>query len=136
VLQSNRIAFGGGFVAQLNGIAIDLNIPGFAFFHQHAFLRNDLHQHGVTWQLTTEWAVPITLGPMRLVQGGFVHFIGKEGKSHFNIITQPQLLLDLGKFAGYEDALLIGTEVDIRHNEYGIAGQNEVVPQIMTEWKL
>jgi nucleoside-specific outer membrane channel protein Tsx len=136
VLETNRLAFSGGFLAHLSGIAVDLNIPGFAYFHQHAFVRNDIHLDGITWQLTTEWSVPISLGPIRLVQDGFVHFIGKEGTAQFNIITQPQLLLDLGNFGGYEDQLFVGTEVDIRYNEYGIKGQNEVVPQAMAEWKL
>jgi len=136
LLETNRIAFSGGFLAHLNGVAVDLNIPGFAYFHQHAFLRNDIHLHGVTWQLTTEWSLPIPLGPVRLVQSGFAHFIGKEGKSHFNVIAQPQLLLDVGNFAGYTDQLFVGTEVDLRYNEYGIKGQNEVVPQAMLEWKL
>ena len=136
VLETNRIAFGGGFLAHLSGLAVDLNIPGFAYLHQHAFLRNDIHLDGVTWQLTSEWSVPISLGPVRLVQDGFVHFIGKEGTAHFNVIAQPQLLLDLGNFSGYEDQLFVGTEVDLRYNEYGIDGQNEVVPQAMVEWKL
>jgi nucleoside-specific outer membrane channel protein Tsx len=136
ILETNRIAFGGGFLAHLDGIAVDLNLPGFAYFHQHAFLRNDIHLKGFTWQLTTEWSIPILLGPIRLVQDGFAHFIGKEGTANFNIITQPQLLLDLGNFGGYEDQFFIGTEVDIRYNEYGIKGKNELVPQAMVEWKL
>jgi nucleoside-specific outer membrane channel protein Tsx len=136
VLETNRLAFGNGFLAVLNGIAVDLKLPGFAFFHQHAFLRNDINLPGVTWQLTTEWAVPIEIKAVRLVQDGFVHFIGPEGGTHFNIIAQPQLLLDVGRFAHYVDQVFIGTEVDLRYNEFGITGQNEVVPQAMVEWKL
>jgi len=63
----------------------------------------------MTWQLTTEWALPFEIKGVRFVQGGFVHFIGPEGGSHFNIVTQPQLLLDIGKFAHYVDQVLIGT---------------------------
>lgn len=136
ILETNRLAFGNGFLAVLNGLAIDLNIPGFAFFHQHAFVRNDVHLPGVTWQLTTEWSIPIQIKTVRFVQGGFVHFIGPEGGTHFNIITQPQLLLDIGKFAHYVDQVFVGTEVDLRYNEFGIKGQNEVVPQAMLEWKM
>jgi nucleoside-specific outer membrane channel protein Tsx len=136
VLETNRLAFGGGFLAVLNGVAVDLKLPGFAYFHQHAFLRNDIHLAGMTWQLTTEWALPFEIKGVRFVQNGFVHFIGPEGGSHFNIISQPQLLLDLGKFAHYVDQVLIGTEVDFRYNEFGIKGQNEIVPQAMIEWKL
>ena len=136
VLETNRLAFGSGFLAVLNGLAIDLKIPHFAFFHQHAFLRNDIHLPGVTWQLTTEWAVPFEIGGVRFVQGGFAHFVGPEGSSHFNIITQPQLLLDVGKFGRYVDQIFIGMELDYRYNEFGIQGQNELVPQAMLEWKL
>jgi nucleoside-specific outer membrane channel protein Tsx len=136
LLETNRLAFGGGFLAILNGLAIDLKIPHFAFFHQHAFLRNDIHVPGITWQLTTEWSVAFSLGAARFVQDGFVHFIGPEGPTAFNIIAQPQLLLDVGKFAHYVDQVFIGVEVDLRYNEFGIKGQSEVVPQAMAEWKL
>ena len=136
ILQSNRLAFGNGFLAVLNGVAVDLDIPGFAFFHQHVFLRNDIHQAGVTWQLTTEWSVPFEIKGVRFVQDGFVHFIGPEGATHFNIITQPQLLLDVGKFGHYADQLFVGMELDYRYNEFGIQGQNEIVPQGMVEWRL
>jgi nucleoside-specific outer membrane channel protein Tsx len=136
VLQSNRIAFGDGFFAHLDGLAVDLKIPRFSFFHQHVFLRNDLHLKGVTWQVTSEWSIPFELGPARFVQDGFVHFIGPEGGSKLNIISQPQLLLDVGKFAGYTDQMFIGLELDLRYNEFGIDGQNEVVAQAMAEWKI
>jgi nucleoside-specific outer membrane channel protein Tsx len=136
ILETNRLAFGGGFLAYLFGGAVDLNIPGFSYWHQHFFARKDIHLDGITWQITSEWSVPIELGPIRLLQDGFIHFIGPEGSSHFNIITQPQLLLDIGHFGGYTDQLLVGVEFDWRHNEYGISGQNEAVPQIMAEWKL
>jgi nucleoside-specific outer membrane channel protein Tsx len=136
ILETNRLAFGGGILAYLAGGAIDLNIPGFTYWHQHFFVRKDIHLTGSTWQTTSEWLVPFEIGSVRFVQDGFVHVIGAEGTSSFNIIAQPQLLLDVGKFGGYEDQLFIGTEVDLRYNEYGIKGQNEVVPQAMVEWKL
>jgi nucleoside-specific outer membrane channel protein Tsx len=136
VLETNRLAFGNGFLAVLNGIAVDLALPGFAFFHQHAFVRNDINLPGVTWQLTTEWAVPLELGAVRIVLDGFLHVIGPEGGTHFNIIAQPQVLLDVGKFAHYVDQVFLGAEVDLRYNEFGIKGQNEVVPQAMVEWKM
>ena len=136
ILETNRLAFGDGFLAYLVGAAVDLNVPGFAYWHQHFFVRSDTQLGGSTWQVTTEWAVPIEIGPVRFVQDGFVHFIGAEGKSSLNIITQPQLLLDVGNFAGYKDQLFVGAEVDLRYNEYGIKGQNEAVPQAMVEWKL
>jgi nucleoside-specific outer membrane channel protein Tsx len=136
ILESNRLAFGGGFLAYLVGGAIDLNIPGFAYWHQHVFMRRDVHLDGVTWQVTSEWSLPIEMGPVRIVFDGFAHFIGPQGTSSFNIITQPQLLLDLGNFGGYKDQVLVGCEVDLRYNEYGIKGQNEAVPQAMVQWKL
>jgi nucleoside-specific outer membrane channel protein Tsx len=136
ILETNRLAFGGGILAYLVGGAVDLNIPGFAYWHQHFFVRKDIHLSGSTWQVTSEWSLPFEMGPVRFVQDGFVHFIGAEGKSSFNIIAQPQLLLDIGNFAGYLDQFLVGVEVDYRHNEYGIEGQDELVPQAMVEWKL
>jgi hypothetical protein len=99
-------------------------------------VRKDIHLAGATWQVTSEWSLPFRIGPVRFVQDGFVHFIGAEGTSNFNIITQPQLLLDVGRFAGYEDQLLLGVEVDYRYNEFGMQGKNELVPQAMVEWKL
>ena len=136
VLETNRLAFGNGFLAVLNGVAVDLKLPGFAFFQQNAFLRNDIHLPGVTWQLTTEWAVPFQIGGARFVQDGFLRFIGPEGGTHFNIGAQPQLLLDVGKFVRYVDQVFLGAEVDLRYDEFGIKGQNEIVPQAMVEWKM
>ena len=37
ILETNRLAFGGGILAYLAGGAIDLNIPGFTYWHQHFF---------------------------------------------------------------------------------------------------
>jgi hypothetical protein len=97
---------------------------------------DDIHEKGITWQLTTVWWIAFHLGPVGFGYGGFAHFIGKEGGAVFNIITQQQLLLDVLKFAGYPDQLLVGVELELRYNEFGIKGQHEAVPQLAFVWKL
>jgi nucleoside-specific outer membrane channel protein Tsx len=137
ILATNRLAFGGGgFFAHLHGLAIDLRLPGFAFFHQHVFARNDVSLSGVTWQITTEWQIPFQIGRARFVQDGFLHLIGPEGSTRTNFITQPRLLLDVGRFAGYENQLLMGIELDARYNTFGLPGKKELVAQAMAQWKL
>jgi len=112
VVRIGLLSYAVGVLIILHAVSIDITVwqllPGFAFFHQHVFLRNDINLPGVTWQLTTEWAVPFQIGGVRFVQDGFAHFIGPEGGTHFNIIAQPQLLLDIGKFAHYVDQVFLG----------------------------
>ena len=121
---------------QLHGVALDLDLPGFAYSSINFFWRDDFDVSGSTWQITYVWGIPFKLGGCDFIFKGFADYNGAEGFLTETFHTSPQLMMDLGaKLFGKKNKLWIGTEVDIWVNEYGVRGQNDVVPQAVVEFE-
>ncbi len=121
-------------LAQLHGVAVDLDIPGFQVMSLNAYWRDDTDLHGSTWQLTAVWAAPFKLFGADFVFKGFADYNGAEGGTHSTFHTSPQLMMDVGdKLFHKKGMFYFGTEVDIWVNEFGVKGQNDVVPQIIAQ---
>ena len=134
ILTAHGIDVGESTVAYLNGAGLSLNLPGFAFANVNAFLRDTVDQEGVTWHISIDWLIPITLADWHLSYGGFIDFTGEEGTLASNVLSETQLLLDVGAFIGHRAQLFLGLELQTWHNEFGIKGQHEIVPQMMAKW--
>lgn len=120
--------------AYLYGIGFDLEIPAFNFFAINFFIRDEPQQDGSTWQISPSWSVPFHFGNWRFTFDGFVDFSGSEGTGKSQIVTQPQLLLDISNFAGSPGKFLAGVEYQIWKNKYGLDDINENYIQIMGKW--
>jgi nucleoside-specific outer membrane channel protein Tsx len=92
--QLNR---GSGFNAYLIGLSTNLRLPGFALFELGAYARDD-NFNRPTYQVTGVWLVPVRLGPVPVSLGGFVDVSGTDALG-VDVMTQPQLLVDLGAVA-------------------------------------
>lgn len=119
---------------QLHGVAVDFNIPGFTVASLNAYWRDDFDVRSSTWQLTAVWEVPFSIGDLDFVFKGFADFAGSEGNLEKQFHSSPQLVVDLGDVLfDKKKTLYFGTEVDIWWNEFGLKGQNDVVPQIILQ---
>jgi len=134
VLVAGTLEVGEGFHNQLYGLGFSLDLPTFAFFDLNIYVRDNLNESGTTYQITPVWALPFSIGSVKMVFEGFIDFAGKEGNTAANFDAQPRLLVDLGNFWGAPDCLYAGTEYIHWHNKFGVDGVDEKVFQGMVKW--
>ncbi|MFW0776556.1 MAG: hypothetical protein ACN2B6_02415 [Rickettsiales bacterium] len=119
----------------LYGGAIDLSLPGFDFFSNNLYVRDDPTLHGKTWQVTLAWKRPFTIGRTSWVTEGFADFAGAEGGARPNQLIVPRLLLDVGALTNIgENKVWVGMEYSYWHNKFGVDGKTESVPQLQMKW--
>ncbi|WP_317923561.1 hypothetical protein [Cupriavidus sp. TA19] len=130
------------------GGTIDLNVPYFNFLNLDVLAYRDAGTYGgygggflcgrtaTSYQITPYWQLPFNIGRARFMFDGYVDFIGAHGSCSSQILAEPQLKLDVGDLFGYRDKFYIGVEVQYWRNKFGSAGVNEVVPQVVVQWKL
>lgn len=122
-----------GFYAYLAGVGADFTIPGFQVAGLNLYYRYDnfaLH----TWQVSPWWDVPFKIGPVSMVFNGFIDITtNKDGD--LDIMTQPELLVDVGAFAGSPGKFHAGVEWYL-HSFTDFLGQGQTVsaPQLMVQW--
>ena len=127
----------------LPGITVDFDLPGFAFFNVDILAYMDRGKfngasngcNANTYQITPAWKLPFTLGPTKWSFEGFVDFIGSHGDCKAQILTQPQIRLDVGNFMGKPDKLFVGIEYQYWKNKFGIKDLDESFPQLLGVWK-
>jgi nucleoside-specific outer membrane channel protein Tsx len=128
--------------ALLPGLTFHLNLPGFAFFDLgvNAYLDHSLFNgqastcNGETWQITPVWKLPFRLGGLGFSFEGYADFTGAHGTCVRQVLSQPQLRLDVGKAFGRPGQVHLGIEYQYWHNKFGIRGLNDRVPQALLVW--
>lgn len=125
---------GDGFRAYLAGATLHFSVPGFAFLNVDIMLYDDRSDADTTYIVTPAWERPFRIGSLPFRFRGFIDYIGSEGERKAQLLTQPQLLVDLGRFLGDEGRLFAGVEYQYWHNKYGIDGIDESLPQLMLLW--
>lgn len=122
--------------AYLHGIGVSLNLPGFQSANMNTYWRNDPELSGSTWFITCDWLTTIPVfRNHELIFKGFFDVSGGEGGLEPSFHGSPQFLLDLGNAFSIDDRkLLFGTEIDIWINEFGVRGQNDIIPQLMIQY--
>jgi len=147
---AGEVNHGRGFFAYMVGAGLDLSIPGFAvagvnLYYRYDTVNLDLHLpagpvranvYTHTWQLSPFWTVPFSVGPVGLVFTGFLDLTTNTDKK-LDLMTQPELLLDLGGLFGKPNRLHAGVEWYLHSyaNPAG-AGKRKTVsaPQAMVQW--
>jgi len=132
-----------GFYAYLGGLGLDLAIPGFQVAGLNVFYRYEwvganaafgtAYTH--TWQISPYWDIPFKLGPTSWTFNGFVDITTNHDKK-VDIMAQPELLLDVGAFAGAPGKLHLGVEWYIHSYTNFIDSKTKTVsaPQVMVQW--
>lgn len=119
----------------LYGGAVDLYLPGFAFFNTNLYVRDNPDLKDKTWQVTLAWKRPFKIENTSWVIEGFADFAGAEGGTRPNQLIVPRLLLDVGELTGIgENTLWVGVEYSYWHNKFGIDGKTESAPQLQAKW--
>jgi nucleoside-specific outer membrane channel protein Tsx len=125
---------GNDFYAYLAGVGGDLALPGPYLAGVNLYYRYDKFA-GNGWQATVYWGVPFSLGPVPLKLAGFADFakaLDAQGHADLDVVTQPQLLVDVGSFLGKADRVWVGTEYYVHLNP---AKDTQAV-QAMVQWTL
>lgn len=126
LLSYERNQGGSGFVSNNIGVGLDFVVPGFASLTLNTYYRNDNFNPG-TYQFTFVWFSPFQTGPLRWTFGGFMDIFGIHGGG-LDVMTQPQLLFDVGRLAGLEpDRVKVGTEWYVHRSALGF----RQAPQVM-----
>lgn len=100
---------GSGFEANMGGLGVDLKVPGFVVFQVNALARKDTF-NDATYQTTLVWKAPFAVGPVGFSFEGFADLYGTD-KESATLMTQPQLVFDVGGLAGAEPGVFwLGTE--------------------------
>ncbi len=135
VLLATEINVDSGWRAYLYGIGFDLDLPHFSFFAINFFIRDDMTiDDASTWQISPSWKIPFKLSGARFEFGGFIDIAGAEGTGKSQLLTQPQLLLDLGNFSDKPGNVYVGIEYQYWQNKYGIKDFDENYVQMMGKW--
>ncbi|BBL72735.1 membrane protein [Methylogaea oryzae] len=122
----------------LYGAAVELNLPGFSLFTVDILRHDQLEPvfAGSSWQFTPVWKFPFTAFGAKWTLEGFTDFITGKNKGYVRqVLSQPQLRLDVGDQWGHPDKLYVGIEYQYWHNKYGIKGLSESLPQALIVWK-
>jgi nucleoside-specific outer membrane channel protein Tsx len=120
------------FRAYLAGLGFDFDLPGFDYLQLGLFAYQAETVSATGVQVTPVWSVPFSLGGLRFKFRGFLDYStgGTNAFGSWHLLTQPQLLLDVGALCGgAPDTFMAGVEWWIWLNKYGIKGQNESAPQ-------
>lgn len=126
----------------LPGLTFDLNLPGFNFFSIGAFAYVDRGRisgvdngcHSTGYQVTPAWSLPFSIGAVKLRFDGFADFIGSHGQCASQLLTQPQIKVDLGALRAKPGKLYVGVEWQRWDNKFGIDGLDESFPQLLGQW--
>lgn len=137
----NALIGGDDFFVFIAGPVFQFGIPGFDFFQLETYYYRQNNpgngngngiatEYEGTYQITPAWDVPIPITErLKFRTRGFADFIGDRGPGTSQIITQPQLLLDMGALWNKPGKLFTGTEWRYWHNVGGVADQNESILQ-------
>lgn len=107
------------------GISLPLKVPRFKYFTVAPVLRDDPTKRGVGGQLNIAWGKSFVVGP--LIDIYFTGFLSAgvipEAQDKFFMVTQPQVLLDLGRaFQREKNQLYTGVEYSYAINRFLKAG--------------
>ncbi len=115
----------GDFEALLYGFGVALDVEGFSYLNVNLYCRDDQEQDGETTQLSVDWCYPFTIGPADLYCSGFFDWAGEEGNASQNFLFETRVMMDTGKFFGFEKSLYTGIEYKYWQNKYGVDALDE-----------
>lgn len=126
----------------LPGITFNFDAPGFTFFDLSVLGYRDRGRfNGAatlcntdTYQITPAWKLPFRVGRLSMSFEGFVDVIGAHGNCTRQVLSQPQLRLDVGDLFGHPNKAFVGMEYQYWHNKFGTSGLADRLPQVLFVW--
>ena len=124
VLVATTYEFGEGDVESLlYGIGIDLDLPGFDYFHLNLYYRDPQNNVSRGWQLTPCFGYTLPFGQSEFIIDGYIDYVFASENSGYeeNLHINPQIKYNLGKLLWDESQrLYVGVEYDYWSNKYGL----------------
>lgn len=120
------------FTAYLAGIGFKFDAPMMDYLKLDlmAFKSDNIKTTGI--QVSPIWGMQFELGRSRFLFKGFLDWQSHRATGgEETVLTQPQLLLDIGHFYGHTNQFYAGVEYSYWYNKFGIDGVIERVPQAM-----
>ena len=120
------------YKAYLLGAGISFNVPHMDYLtlDVQAFKGDSVDTTGI--QVTPVWSVPFQLGSLHFLFKGYAEWQSEKATGGSStLLTQPQLLLDVGRLWNNPSKVYAGIEYHYWHNKFGIKGLTEKVPQAM-----
>lgn len=116
-------------VNYLLGPGFDLALPGFDYFQINFYYRKPDGGAAPSgqWQITPSWAYTIPMGRSDLVIDGYLDWVvNNKGSYHRNLLFNPQVKYDIGKYLGYKAKhFYAGIEYNNWSNKYAIKSTKE-----------
>ena len=122
------------------GLRLMLDLPGFAFANLDLNWLVDFGEgprdDGVL-DVDFNWARPFEIGGAAFSVEGHgewqaPHDRGDGGRAPYVVLLQPQIRYDLGKtLSGAAGRLLVGTELLVWRNKFGVEGAHEFLPKLL-----
>ena len=121
------------FKSYLLGGGIFFDIPHFEYLLIDVMAHKQDHVNSYGMQITPAWSVPFSLGSLNFKFRGYLDWVSANATGEADyILTQPQLLLDVGYLLGHKDNnFYAGIEYWYWHNKFGIKGVTEQSVQAM-----
>jgi nucleoside-specific outer membrane channel protein Tsx len=114
------------FVAYLFGGGISFDIPHTEFIKLDIMAYKDDNVSSIGVQVSPVWNIPFSIGNLDFKFRGFLDWLSSDATGgDDSILTQPQLLLDVGKLVGNRNKFYAGIEYWYWHNKFGINGITE-----------
>ena len=126
---------GEAFKAYFLGMGTAFKLPGAGFFNLNIQARKEDQVSATGLQITPSWSIPFKIGKLNFKFDGYLDWVSSGssgGKSY--ILTQPQLLLDVGEFFGHSGSIYMGVEYYYWRNKFGIDGVNDNAIQGMLKY--
>ena len=109
---------GNNFYAYLAGFGGDFNLPQPYVAGLNLYYRYDKF-YGDGWQATTYWGIPFSVGPVGFALAGFADFskaLTSHNSQSIDIISQPELLVDVGALWNQPRRWWVGAEWNLHYN--------------------
>jgi len=120
------------FKAYFLGVGASLDIFGAEFFKVDVMARKSDNLNTTGIQVTPAWSIPFRVGGLKFKFRGFLDWVSADGSGGESwVLTQPQIVVDVGDLFDYPDQLYAGIEFWYWHNKFGIDGLHEEVVQGM-----
>jgi nucleoside-specific outer membrane channel protein Tsx len=114
------------FKAYFLGAGTSLDLSWADFFSVEFSARKADHLNTTGLQITPAWSIPFRMGKLKFKFRGFADYVtpgGSGGVSY--LLTQPQLILDVGDFFNNSGKIYAGVEYWYWHNKFGVDGVEE-----------
>ena len=120
----------------LYGLGFDFHVPGTDWFQFNILAREELDSpNAMSCQISPAWYSSFKIGSSQIVFTGFLDYVFETSDAKWNVLIEPQLLLDCGPFLSLpENRIFVGTEYHYWYNKYGVEGVIDNTFQGMVKW--